>query len=174
VHAELRAIPFLRDRPVAQVGILVRDLESALARYASLWRHGDWLVYEYGPETVPRLSYRGRPGEFVIRLALNTESPQLELIESVRGPSIFEEWLEERPEGMHHIGVLVDSVDDAVAEMAALGYEAILTGAGYGVDGDGGFAYFDTTADLGLLLEAMSRPKRRRAPLAVIRPPAEG
>jgi hypothetical protein len=55
--------------------------------------------------------------------------------------------------------------------MEAKGIEAIQDGAGFGVDGDGAFAYFDTSTTLGMLVEAIQRPTRRTDPDAV-RPPA--
>ena len=38
------------------------------------------------------------------------------------------------------------------------------TGGGYGLDGDGGYAYFDTVASFGVILELIEVPKRRREP----------
>ena len=70
----------------------------------------------------------------------------------------------QRGEGLHHLGFWVDSLTEAAAEFTASGYEAIQTGAGYGLDGDGGYAYFDTSAELGVILELIEVPKRRREP----------
>jgi hypothetical protein len=161
-------IPALGPRAVAQIGVLVADLERALERWEAV---GPWRVYTYGPETVPELSYRGRPGEFVVRIALNRQTPQLELLQPLAGPSIYEEWLEERGEGLHHLAVRVESLSDAIAAMAAAGYETVQHGAGYGLDGDGGFAYFDTIGELGVTLEAVELPRRRREP-ELVWPPA--
>jgi methylmalonyl-CoA/ethylmalonyl-CoA epimerase len=157
-------LEMLAGRPVGQVGILVPDLEGALKRYSSLWGLGPWVGYEYGPHTVPQLTYRGEPGRYAMRIALTGSGPQIELIEPLRGPSIYDEWLESRPEGLHHLGIYVDSVEDAIATMAAAGYSVLQSGAGYGVDGDGGYAYFDTERDFGVVLEAIEVPRQRREP----------
>ena len=157
-------LEMLAGRPVGQVGILVRDLERALDRYSSLWGLGPWTGYEYGPDTVPELRYRGEPGRYAMRIALTGSGPQVELIEPLRGPSIYHEWLESRPEGVHHLGIYVESVDDAIATMGTAGYALLQSGAGYGVDGDGGYAYFDTERDFGLVLEAIEVPRQRREP----------
>ena len=47
---------------------------------------------------------------------------------------------------MHHFGYYVDDIDGAITAMEAKGYPVVQSGAGFGVDGDGAFAYFDTTA----------------------------
>jgi methylmalonyl-CoA/ethylmalonyl-CoA epimerase len=157
-------LEMLAGRSVGQVGILVRDLDQALDRYASLWGLGPWTGYEYGPDTVPELTYRGEPGRYAMRIALTGSGPQVELIEPLRGPSIYDEWLGSRPEGVHHLGIYVDSIHDAIATMDAAGYSLLQSGAGYGLDGDGGYGYFDTERDFGLVLEAIEVPRRRREP----------
>jgi methylmalonyl-CoA/ethylmalonyl-CoA epimerase len=158
------AIETLAGRPVGQVGIIVRDLEAALERYSSLWRLGPWACFVYGPATVPKLTYRGKAGRYSMRIALAGQGPQVELLEPLEGPSIYEEWLESRPEGLHHLGVYVESLDRAVDSMAARGYDLLQSGYGYGLDGDGGYAYFDTERDFGVILEALEVPRRRRPP----------
>ncbi|MGZ4399343.1 MAG: hypothetical protein ACXVYM_00570 [Gaiellaceae bacterium] len=39
--------------------------------------------------------------------------------------------------------------------MAELGYECLQHGYGFGRDGSGAFAYFDTESELGYLIEAL-------------------
>jgi methylmalonyl-CoA/ethylmalonyl-CoA epimerase len=160
----MNAVDALGGRPVGQVGIVVRDLEQALRQYTGRWGLGPWTGYVYGPATVPELTYRGEPGRYAMRLALTGESPQVELIEPLEGPSIYHEWLEAGREGLHHVAVYVESVDNAIASMTEAGYALLQSGAGYGLDGDGGYAYFDSERDFSLVIEAIEVPKRRREP----------
>lgn len=99
-----------------------------------------------------------RPNRLSAGLALNNGSPQLELVEPRKGPSIHADWLAERGEGMHHVGVIVDSLAHAVSAMSQAGYPVIQSGAGFGAARDGAYAYFDTTAHLGLIVEAVEPP----------------
>lgn len=48
--------------------------------------------------------------------------------------------------------------------MAAAGYEVVQAGSGFGVDGDGAYAYFDTWRDIGLSIEAVEPPGRMPDP----------
>ena len=77
------------------------------------------------------------------------------MVQPLDGPSILAEWLERRGEGLHHVAVLVESLDDTIAAMAEAGYACLQHGYGFGADGSGGFAYFDTEAALGYLVEAL-------------------
>jgi methylmalonyl-CoA/ethylmalonyl-CoA epimerase len=157
-------VPFLDGRTPDQIGIVVRDLEEALERYRRIWGREEWRVYTYGPRTVPRLTYRGKAVSYEARIALTSGSPQLELVEPRAGPSIYEEWSGRHGDGLHHLGFWVESLDAAVAAMTAAGHGVLQSGAGYGLDGDGGYAYFDTERELGVVLEAIEVPARRRAP----------
>jgi len=157
-------LALLAGRGPSQVGILVDDLEAALERYDSLWGGGPWQCYRYAADTVPSLTYRGRPGAYSVRIAFNTTMPQIELVHPLAGPSIYDEWIERDGPGLHHLGFWVDSLAEAVASMEAVGYTVTQSGGGYGLDGDGGYAYFDTERDLGIVVEAIELPKRRREP----------
>jgi methylmalonyl-CoA/ethylmalonyl-CoA epimerase len=77
-----------------QIGILVEDLEPALERYAGMFAGSKWRIWTYGPQMVPKLTYRGAPSSYEMRLALSDTTPQLELIQPLRGPSIYEEWIQ--------------------------------------------------------------------------------
>lgn len=160
--------PFFKGRPVGQVGIVVRDLDRALERYTRLWGVGRWACYTYGTHVLTRTTFRGQSDPYAMRLALNSEHPQVELIESTLGPNLYEEWLDTHGEGIHHLGYLVESVVNAINEMERAGYEAVQTGIGTGLDGDGGFAYFDLRSELGVYVEAIERPSRRGPPERVV------
>jgi methylmalonyl-CoA/ethylmalonyl-CoA epimerase len=153
-----------------QIGILTGDLEEAMHRYSQVFACGPWSVWTYGPTTMSESSFRGQPGCFEMRLALAGTGPQLELIQPLRGPSIYDEWLEEHGEGLHHIGTRVADLDHGVSDARARGFEVIQSGRGYGLDGDGGFAYLDTASQLGIILELIEVPARRREPEAVVEP----
>jgi methylmalonyl-CoA/ethylmalonyl-CoA epimerase len=150
---------------VGQVGIIVPDLDEAVAVYTRRLGLNNWMGYIYSPESVQNFTYRGKPGDYAIKIALAGERPQIELVElPARTPNLYAEWVETRGYGLQHLGFIVPRLNDAVERMTRLGFEVIQQGTGYGLDGDGGFAYFDTVAHLGVLVEAIERPARRRVP----------
>lgn len=104
--------------------------------------------------------YRGEQGSFAMRVALCSIGPvTYELIGSLRGPNIYDDFLEERGPGVHHLGYYVDDIDRAIEAMEAKGYRMVQAGWGFGVDGDGAFAYFDTLDDYGCYYEAILGPR---------------
>ena len=145
-------------RSVDQVAVVVRDLDAAMKRYAEQLGIGPWDVYTYGPHMLHTMTFRGENRPYVMKLALAFVGDTMyELIESLEGPNIYEEFLNERGEGLHHLGYYVDNIDDEIAEMAAKGYALLQSGRGFGVAGDGAYAYFDTERDLGCIVEAIER-----------------
>jgi methylmalonyl-CoA/ethylmalonyl-CoA epimerase len=145
-----------------QIGLLVENLGSAIASWSALLDRDDWLVYTYGPHNMSNARYYGRPSRFGMRLSLVGSDPQIELIESLAGPSIYTDWITERGFGLHHIGFFVPSIGDAVGQAREAGFEPIQAAQGYGLRGDGGFAYFDTTAALHVITELIEVPSVRR------------
>ena len=167
VERPAAAPPFL-GQPIAQIGIVVADLEAAVTRASAAVGAGPWRIFTYGPAILKEQAYRGLPTPYSVRIALNAQQPQIEYLQPLEGPSIYHDWLAERGEGVHHFAVWVDSLDRAIAAMTAAGYELLQYGKGMGVAGDGGFAYFDTQATLGVLLETVERPAQRREPELIV------
>lgn len=152
-------------RSVDQVAVVVRDLDAAMKRYVDQLGIGPWDVYTYGPHLLHTMTFRGEERPYVMKLALAMVGATMyELIETVEGPNIYEEFLAERGEGLHHLGYYVESIDAAIDEMAAKGYALLQSGRGFGVDGDGAYAYFDTERDFGCIVEAIEQAATLREP----------
>jgi methylmalonyl-CoA/ethylmalonyl-CoA epimerase len=148
----------------AQLGIVVPDLERALAAHAGM---GPWAVYTYDRDVVPTLECGGAPADFRFRVALNPGSLQLELIQPLDDRSPYARWLARGHSGVHHLGYLVDDVPATTAAMQAAGFAVLMSGSGHGADGTGAFSYYDTEAAVGYVMEAIRRPLQRREPEAV-------
>lgn len=142
-----------------QIGVLVPELRAAHPWRALVAREA-WAVYRYGPHNLSALSYRGAPGRFSMRIALSPTIPEIELIEPLEGPSIYHEWIAEHGYGVHHLGYIVDSIAELAPELERRGFALIQSGSGFGLDGDGGFAYFDTLEALGTIVELIELPAR--------------
>jgi hypothetical protein len=149
---------------VDQVALVVRDLDAVIRQYWQRLGIGPWTIVTFGPETVRELYLRGRPAAFRMRAAFAmTDNIQLEIIESLDGPNIYEEFLATHGEGMHHLGVRVANLREAVADMEARGHVVVQAGYGTGTSGEGGFAYFETDAAFGTVIEFIELPRQRTA-----------
>ena len=104
-----------------QVGYVVSDLADAeewfqrVMGVPSFMRSDDVVLKE-------DCLYRGRPADSAMNLSLGfVRGTQVELIEHVRGPSIYDEFLKARGPGLHHLCVRVDDIEEAMAHLAGLG-----------------------------------------------------
>jgi methylmalonyl-CoA/ethylmalonyl-CoA epimerase len=152
---------------INQIALVVRDLDAALRRYWETLGVGPWKVYTYGSPLVREMTYRGRPHEYRMRLALAQVGPLvIELLQPLSGDNIYVEHLDRKGEGLHHLGIFVPSFDQAVAQAQQQGFSVLQSGRGYGRWGDGGFAYLDTEAMFGVILEVIEVPRERVPPEA--------
>ena len=160
------------EAAVVQVCIVVEDLEAALAAHMRVTESGPFSVWTYDQNFFATSSYRGAPGTFAARIAINPQQPQFEYVELLAGPSVFHEHVERHGFGMHHFGFSVADVGQVTNQMEAAGFPMIQHATGWGLDGDGEAAFYDTTTALGVWTEAVSRPARRRTPEATYPPSA--
>ncbi|MEY2470238.1 MAG: methylmalonyl-CoA/ethylmalonyl-CoA epimerase [Actinomycetota bacterium] len=153
-----------------QIAFVVDDLLRAIEDWIALGV-GPWRIWTFDERMLASRTYRGEEGTYAARVALCSIGPlTYELIEVLSGPSIWEPFLGGRRAATHHLGYYVDNIDEAVASMAAQGFDAVQTGAGFGVDGDGAFAYFDTVDAFGCYFEAIESPGALPPPEAVLPP----
>lgn len=159
------------DKGIAQVAIIVPNLEEAVENYWKLFGIGEWHFYTYGKPLVKKMSYRGQSAEYKMRVALSHLGPmRIELIEMVEGDTVYADFVEEHGYGVHHFGVLVEDMEEAIAEAEAAGLMMTQDGAGFGHDGDGHYAYLDTEDKIGVTIELIERPKGRMPPEKVYPP----
>ena len=165
-------LPFLQNG-VAQIGILVNDLERAVEMYWKFFGIGPWHFYTYGKPLVKEMTYLGKPTSYHMRLALATAGQtRLELIELGEGPTIYADFVREHGYGMQHVGVLVDDMRAALQQAKSAGINMIQDGEGFGLEGDGHYAYLDTQDEFGVTIELIERPSKRVKPERVY-PPEE-
>lgn len=165
-------LPFLQNG-IAQVCILVPKLEPVVEAYHKLFGIGPWQFYTYARPLLKQMSYMGKPAEYSSRIALSYFGPmRIELIEVLEGDSVYADFIREHGYGVQHFGLLVDDMKAALNQAEAAGLTMTMDGSGFGLDGDGHYAYLDTEKMLGITLELIQRPKDRVKPEKVF-PPEE-
>lgn len=150
---------------VDQVAVVVRDLDRAMERYTNELGIGPWAVYTFSPDWIRAMTFRGREQGYSMKLALAQVGPVMyELIEPVEGPNSYEEFLDEHGEGLHHLGYFVEDIDAEIRNMESKGFPLLQSGRGMGTANDGAYAYFDTEAAFGCILEAIEMPQEMPDP----------
>ena len=126
-----------------QLAYLVRDLEAAEQWFQRILGVPSFFRMDnvtFGPNC----SYRGRPADSVANVSLGYfRDTQIELIEPVRGTSLYTEFLDQKGPGLHHVAFDVPDFSATVAFLRESGLE-MLTGGPVGPGTD--FAYFDCEA----------------------------
>jgi Glyoxalase/Bleomycin resistance protein/Dioxygenase superfamily len=138
-----------------QVALVVRDLEATMRTYVHDYGIGPWAIYEFNADTVSGMHANGEPLESGWRLALaRVGQVHWELIQPLDDRSTYAEFLAEKGEGVHHIGVAVPSFDAALLAVEKQNREIVLGGEYNGVN----FAYLPTGGDLGVITEIFDSP----------------
>ena len=101
---ELRALN--KTRHIQQIAWLTRDLEKSMQAWIDTLRIGPWRVFRFNEKTVKNLKVEGKlvEGPFEFRIAItHVGDMEIELIQPVSGPMIYEDYIRRRGEGLHHI-----------------------------------------------------------------------
>jgi methylmalonyl-CoA/ethylmalonyl-CoA epimerase len=138
---------------VFQVAIVVRDLDQAMETMTRTLGAGPFQMLDSSTRKV----FRGRPIQPVHRIASGPFGPiTIELIQPVSGQSTYTEFLARHGEGVHHIGVVLESEDayqEALQHVTGAGHPSVQSGRRDGLSYD----YMDTEPVLGTYLELVWR-----------------
>ena len=103
-NEELRE--YNRNRTIYQICWVTRDLEKTMKAWVDHFKVGPWQVLTFTEETLDYLDVNGErvrePFKFLIGISW-MGAMQLELIQPVYGPTIYQAYLDRHGEGFHHI-----------------------------------------------------------------------
>ncbi len=133
--------------PVAQVGVVVKSVDKAVAHYTRLGL-GPFHVMEV---EVEGFTYKGKPAPHKLKLGLSMGNPQIELIETLEGETPNTDFLKKRGEGVSHYGfnVSLEKYEEILAAWAKRGIRPIF----YRNEPDRRIAYLNTNRTGGVMTE---------------------
>ena len=150
---------------VAQICILVPDIDKAVETWWNRFGIGPWHFYTYGKPLVKRMTRNGKAAEYKMKIALSyIGKMRIELIQPLEGDTVYQEFIDKHGYGVHHLGVLTGNMEQSLKEAAEAGLSMTQDGAGFGPDYDGHYAYLDTEDLICTTIEMIERPKRRNPP----------
>ena len=131
---------------VSQIGVVVEDLDRAVAFYQSVFGMGPFRIQE---AEAPNVWDRGKEKRIKARLGFtNLGQVEIEFIHILEGDSVHLEFLREHGEGLHHLGFKVKDFQAKLELAKAMGFEVLQTGP------LGRFyAYLDTRRCGGIIVE---------------------
>lgn len=150
----------LGSTTIAQIAIVVRDIEEASKRWAEIFGMPVPNIIITQPGEEVHMTYRGQPSNAQAKLAFfNLGQVQLELIEPIGEPSTWKEALDQNGEAVHHIAFWVEDMQASVDFLKQHGIPMIQRGD----MGEGQYAYFDAQDKLGVQIELLERVRKARA-----------
>jgi methylmalonyl-CoA/ethylmalonyl-CoA epimerase len=162
-NEELRALN--QKRKIYQIAWVTRDLEKSMKAWVENLKIGPWTVLTFTEQSLKYLKVDDKtvtePFKFLIGISWIGDM-QLELIEPVYGPTIYEAFIQKHGEGLHHIKERIE--DDAMAGVVQ-GYRD----QGIGVTQTGQFEtdfhyYLNTEPRLDFIYELGNCPKLELTP----------
>ena len=137
----------VRATELAQVGLVVKDVQKTAENYWNILGIGPWLIFPWELPHISNRRYHEKPASTREKIAVaEMRNVQFEPVQPVAGDSIYRDFIEERGEGLHHLQFIVDEVDevndvDEVVEILAKQGFPCLQRANIGDTGV--FAYID-------------------------------
>ncbi len=102
-------------------------------------------VYDWEFPQLRDRRYHGKPAWAKVKLALTkVGTVELELVEHVDGDSIYQDFLREQGEGLHHLNFMVDDMDETAEILAKEGFPSIQSGRFGPSEQKGAYNYIDT------------------------------
>ena len=143
---------------VAHVCIAVNDAEQVAKNYWDVFGIGPWHILTFGPG-VKKAFYYGQEGSAAIRGAMTQMGDVIIALEQpLSTPSHLQDFLDKNGQGIHHVCLVVDQLDEAAKQMTELGYREMVSMYGFGPNEDGEAAHFATEENLGIVVELAKPP----------------
>lgn len=131
------------------VCVVVHDIEATMAAYENLGI-GPWYDYPKGSAYVNLNVPDKEASEQMVYKVFDFENFQLQLCQPSELDSPQRRFLDQRGEGVYHLGFEVDDLEEGIEEGLQLGLNIISSGQR---SNGSGFCYFDTTKENGVVLE---------------------
>lgn len=135
------------------IGYVTRDIERTMENFQKYFGVGSFK--KMTPDYFNR-RYHGKPGDFKMRLAFTRVGNIVyELIQVLEGKTIYEDFMSEHGEGVHHLGYEISDLAKWTEAYRKAGIEPIMSGERTGLK----WAYFSTP---GITVELLERSPEGR------------
>ena len=141
-----------KEAAIFEVGVVVKDLNRTIEYLTSLGLG----PFRIRMSTHPSGVVRGEKTYYNLRVAMSQQGPvQLQLIEYLEGETIFQQFLREKGEGLHHIAFKVRDLSAALAKSIARGVDVLQQDQ---FVGGGGLAHLDSMKMGGFIIKLIQHP----------------
>lgn len=131
-------------KEINQIGLVVKDVQEAATNYSRILGIGPWVYYDYVSPFIHDRKYHGKPVEAKERVArAMVGEVELELCQPVEGNSIYQDFLSDHGEGLHHLQLSVDDVEETVGILSEQGFSSLQSSRFSSSEGEGIYHFID-------------------------------
>ena len=134
---------FSKFSQIDQIGIVVKNMEISMKFYEKLFGIEPFLTLESSTSSIID-SAKLKIGLFQLG------DVQLELIQVLEGETIHSEFLKKKGEGLHHLGFIVEDIEEELVRLEKEGIKILERGI---LQEMVKFVYLDTEKILGIIVE---------------------
>ena len=123
-----------KNRKIWQVCAITSDLERTMQQWVDKLKIGPWKVRSFNNENMDWMYVGGQKVEepWEMRIAITTVGDfEFEIIQPVKGPTIYQDWLDRHGEGLHHFKEKIEDeqrLREVMEEWEANGVPVLQTG----------------------------------------------
>ncbi|MHA1299702.1 MAG: VOC family protein [Candidatus Helarchaeota archaeon] len=146
-------------KKINQIGIVTTKMDEIIERYEKILGIGPFNILDRKNQEA---DYNGKKIIFSTKTALAWFGQiQIEInniYEYPEGGTPHTDWINRRGEGVHHFGIFVDDVDEALRQIEPFGIKCFFRLVTTGITA----AYLDTESIFGYIYEFIGMPKRKK------------
>lgn len=146
----------LNNNQLAQVGFIVRDIETTKKVFAEFFGVPVPPTYDGGAYEITGTTVNNEPAPYANCYMAFFDAgthTQIELIQPNGVKSTWQDFLDEHGEGIHHIAFQINDMNLKIKNCEGFGMSCVQRGK-YG-DGGGEYAYMDAHKDMKCLVELL-------------------
>ena len=138
------------------LAVVVKDMDKALAFYSKAFGIKFEEVQQH--DLPADVIYKGKPSPYTMKVTFGQMGTvRLEMVQMVKGKSIYTDFITKYGEGIHHLGFEVDDLDKEVANAKSQGLKLICYLKMMDIMA---FAHFDATKTNGFRIELVQKNVR--------------
>jgi hypothetical protein len=155
----------IKGKEIKQLGIIVQDAEEIARNYWELFGVGPWMFIDLKPPHLTDVTLHGIAIHNDVNLHIKAAIAQwgdlqIELLQPVKGPSTYMEFLKTRGQGIHHLSFAqIENHDEMISGFHRMGIETESSGL---LGGAITFTYLSSQKDLGTIFEALKIDPSKR------------
>jgi methylmalonyl-CoA/ethylmalonyl-CoA epimerase len=149
--------PVLNKLKVDQLGFVYKDVEKQAKILEEIYNIPKITFFEFYDQII---TYRGNEITNSIKLGSTQYfNLNIELIQPLGGNNLYQEFIDNGYEGVHHFGMYVDDLNSSIEDFNKKGINTIQMGQIFKMH----YAYMDTQDTFGIIIELLKIiPKKKR------------